>query len=314
MFLGMDAGALEIQRTASPNQNKRMILLTDGETEGEDMCRNSASRNAYLPATGCGSGLQSHMSISTLGVGKKYNEDLLSKIAEITIGRFYHLNDPGQIGGILQREFYNASGSVISRAKLNLMLEDGVRLETLDIIYPGSVRLQPVSEAGGKVLTAGLGSLQGEQATILGAQLKLPLQPAGRRQIAGVSVNYSIPGLNIEDRVENSSVFVEYTGDASLCSRVDREVISYFNQVSTQKLVEQAITESRQGNITAATRSLAQAQEITQRLGNLPLAQTIKDAREELTQKGTISEEGLKTIKSGSRFTVKLDKNTIRKI
>jgi Ca-activated chloride channel homolog len=303
MFLGMDAGVREIRKVEFVNKISRIILLTDGETEGEDQCRKIAEHER-----------ENHLVITTLGIGEKYNENLLSHISDATLGLFYHLKDPRQISDIMKKEFENASDSVITETKLSLNLGENVRLDSLDRIFPGCVRLQPRLEAGGKILVVDIGSIQREDTTILGAQLKLPSHSAGRWQIAEVSVNYKVPGLCIEDIAESSNIFVEYTGDQTLCKRVDREVTGYFNQISTQKLIEQAITETKQGNITGATRSLAQAQEITQRLGNLPLAETIKITKEELTKKGVISEEGVKTIKAGSRFTIKLDEDQTKKI
>jgi Ca-activated chloride channel homolog len=303
MSLGMDVGIREMHKVEFVNKINRMILLTDGETEGEDECRNIAENER-----------ENHLVITTLGLGEKYNENLLSQISDATLGLFYHLNDPGQIGDIIKKEFENASASVITEAKLSLNLGENVKLDSLDRIFPGCVKLQPRQEAGGKILVVDVGAIQREETTILGVKLKLPSHLVGRQQIAEVSVKCKMPGLRIEDIVENRNIFVEYTGDQTLCSRVDREVTGYFNQINTQKLIEQAITETKQGNITGATRSLTQAQEITQRLGNLPLAETIKITKEELTKKGAISEEGVKTIKAGSRFTIKFDEDQTKKI
>lgn len=301
MFLGMDMGLREMRKAGFSNKINQVILLTDGETENEDQCRYIAERER-----------ENHVVISTLGVGKKYNELLLSQISDVSLGRFYHLSTPEQIGSILQKEVDDASVSIISEASLSLNLTQGVRLESLDRIFPGSVKLQPRSEADSRILAVDIGALKKNEPMILGVQLKLPARPAGRLKIAQLSFNYSIPSLQIEDSIENRDVFLEYTSDQSLCSKVDREVVSYFNQINAQQYVEQALTETKRGNIAGATQSLSQAQEITQRLGNLPLTEKIKEAKDELTRKGTISEDGLKTIKAGSRVTVRIDKTQLK--
>jgi serpin B len=296
MFLGMEMGALEMNRAGLDDKINQMILLTDGETENGELCLEIAQREKAT-----------NLIITTLGCGKKYNENLLAQISDTTLGRFYHLNDPSQISSILQKEFRTASDSFIPAAKLSLSLEQGVRLESLDRIFPNCVRLQPASEAGGKILSCEIGAIQKESPTIMGAQLKLPSHAAGRSRVAEVSVNYDIPDLQTEDCVQNYSVTVEYTSYQELCGLVDQEVINYFNQINSQKLVEKAINETKRGDVAGATRSLTQAQEITRRLGNISLAEAIKIAKDELSQKGIISEEGLKTIKANSRFTVKID-------
>jgi len=297
MSLGMDRSVREIQRTSSPDNVSQIILLTDGQTENQKQCRNIAIQAR-----------EKQIGITTIGIGKKYNEGLLAQIADATLGRFYHLKTPPQIVDIFQKEFDNATDSAISRVSLSLRLEHSVRLESLDRIFPSSAKLQTRSEVRGKVLTADIGAVGKDRPIIVGAQLKLPARPPGNVKVAHVSISYSIPSQEIEDITCSRDVFTEYTSDQSLCTQVDREVIGYFSQINAQKFIEQAIAETKQGNISDATRSLFEAQEITQRLGNLPLAENIKEAIKELGRSGTISENGIKTIKAGSRFTIRLDK------
>jgi len=93
---------------------------------------------------------------------------------------------------------------------------------------------------------------------------------------------------------------------------VDREVISYFNQINAQNLIEEAIKQTRIGNIDEATQSLSLAQSITEKLGNLPLTQEIKEALDDLEAKGIISPDSVKTIKAGSRQTVKVKQSDVK--
>jgi hypothetical protein len=126
-----------------------------------------------------------------------------------------------------------------------------------------------------------------------------------------VFLTYNIPSLKIEDSVVKSDVTVEYTRDRDLCGKVDREVVAYFNQLSAQNLVEQAIKETKIGNISAATQILNQAQLITQRIGNVPLTKSIEQATQELKEKGMISSEAMKTVRAGSSQTVRIEKTDL---
>jgi Ca-activated chloride channel family protein len=301
MFYGMEASAREIRKAGLQDKINRMILLTDGETEGEQRCRIIAAQER-----------QNDIVISTLGIGKRYNENLLSEIADATLGHFSHLKLPEQITEIFHKELEMAAASVISDVSMDFYPGEGVRLESLDRVFPNSVRLQPVSEDNGKVLKAGLGNLMKDDPTIIGARLKLPSAPAGRVKIVCVQLHYSIPGLRITGAVESQDVFVEYTDNQELCGQVDREVVSYFNQINAQNLIEEAIRQTKTGNIDEATQSLSQAQAITEKSGNLPLTQDIKEALDELERKGIISAESVKTIKAGSRHTVQVKKSELK--
>ncbi len=301
MFYGMQASADEMCRAGTADKISRMILLTDGETEGEAQCRLNAAQEK-----------EHSIVISALGIGKRYNENLLSDIADATLGVFSHLREPEQINDIFQNELSTAAASVITDVTLQLGLAEGVRLESLDRVYPNSVNLQPEAGGPGNILRAGLGSLMKDEPTIIGAQLRLPTQAAGRQKIADVVFNYSIPSLQITRGEEKQGIFIEYTADPERCGQVNREVISYFNQINAQNLIKEAIHQTQVGNIDEATQSLSQARAITEKLGNLPLTTDIKEALDELEKKGVISAEGVKTIKAGSRRTVRVNEGELK--
>jgi Ca-activated chloride channel family protein len=301
MHHGMELGIREMRKAGFSNNANRMIILTDGETEGEEWCRTIALQEK-----------DNNVVISTLGIGEKYNEYLLDDIACATLGSFFHLKTPQQISDIFQREISDASAVALSNVTLSLNLLNDVTLESINRIFPSSVKLQPRIENEGATFTMDLGNLKKDEPAIFGAILKLPARPAGQITIARAAITYSVPNLQIKDKVEEKDIIVEYTNSAELCGSADSEVIGYFNQLNAQRLVEQAVTEARSGNTTAATRALTQAHAITERLGNRPLTETIKQTMEELEQKGMLSADGVKTIKAGSRQTVRLDEKKFK--
>ena len=301
MFHGMEASIREIRKAGLQNKINRMILLTDGETEGEERCRIIATQER-----------QSEIVICPVGIGKRYNENLLSQIADVTLGHFSHLKAPEQITDIFKKELGMAAASVITDVTMDLSLGEGIRLESLDRVFPNSVRLETTSEDNGKTQKTRLGNLMKDDLTIIGARLKLPSTPAGRIKITSIRLQYSIPSLGNTGNVESFDVFMEFTNNQELCGQVDREVISYFNQINAQNLIEEAIKQTRIGNIDEATQSLSLAQSITEKLGNLPLTQEIKEALDDLEAKGIISPDSVKTIKAGSRQTVKVKQSDVK--
>jgi Ca-activated chloride channel family protein len=301
MFHGMEASIREIRKAGLQKKINRMILLTDGETEGEERCNIIATQER-----------QSEIVICPVGIGKRYNENLLSQIADVTLGHFSHLKAPEEITDIFKKELGMAAASVISDVTMGLSLNEGVRLESLDRVFPNSVRLETTIEDSGRTQKARLGNLMKDDLTIVGARLKLPSSPAGRVKIANIQLQYSIPSLGSTGNVESYDVFMEFTDNQELCGQVDREVISYFNQINAQNLIEEAIRQTRIGNIDEATKSLSLAQSITEKLGNLPLTQELKEALDDLEAKGVLSADSVKTIKAGSRQTVKVKPSDVK--
>jgi len=296
MQYGMEMGIREMRKAGLSGKANRMIILTDGETEGEDWCRTIALQEK-----------DNNVVISTLGIGEKYNEYLLDDISSATLGSFFHLKTPEQISDIFQREISDASAGALSNVTLGLNLSNDVTLEGIYRIFPSSVKLQPRIEDEGSTIAVDAGNLKKDEPAVFGVKLKLPARPAGQITIAQAAITYSIPSLQIKDKVETRDIIVEYTDSTDLCGSVDREVIGYFNQLNAQSLIEKAVEEARSGNTDAAAKALTQAHAITERLGNRTLTQTIQQTIEELEQKGMLSAEGVKSIKAGSRQTVRID-------
>jgi Ca-activated chloride channel family protein len=301
MHHGMELAIREMRKAGFSDKANRMIILTDGETEGEDWCRTIATQER-----------ENNVVISTLGIGERYNEYLLDDISCATLGSFFHLRTPQQISDIFQSEILDASSAALSDVALNLHLFDDVALESIERIFPSSVKLQPRKEKEGNTFAVELGNLRKDEPAIFGAILKLPARPAGQITIAKAAVSYSIPSLHIKDKVETRDIIIEYSNSADLCGNVDSQVIGYFNQLNAQHLLTQAVEEARSGDAVAATRALTQAHYITDKLGNHSLSGTIRQTIEELEQKGMLSADGIKTIMAGSRQTVRIDETKLK--
>lgn len=296
MYHGMETGVREMQKAGFDNAINRMIILTDGMTEGEERCCSIAEQEA-----------DNRVVISTFGIGDKYNEDLLMDIAGKTLGSFQHLQAPESIISQFQQELRDSSASVISDMRLSIHLTKDVELEQIHRIFPDCVKLKPVVESDGRVISVAVGNVRKDEQTCFGAQFRLPARSASRVQIAQVYVNYNVPGLQIHDRVMKANVIVEFTADNDLCGIVDREVVAYFNQINAQSLIEKAMKETKAGNIAAATQMLNQAQLLTQRIGNAQLTRIIDHAAQEIKNTGGISSEAMKTVRASSSQTVRIE-------
>lgn len=294
MYTGMEKGAREITKMASTESINRMILFTDGLTEGEDECLAIAQRQA-----------KNKFTISTFGIGEEYNEDLLSAISDTTLGRIHHLENPEQIKEQFKAEIEKASATGITNATLTFQLIEGLTLDELHRIFPDIVKLD-MRSLDERMYLADMGGLQTTDASCFGAKLTLPARQASRVRIGQVTLKYDIPSLKVKERTERYDVIVEYTKDRDLCGKFDREVIDYFNQLNVQNLISEATKEANAGNAAGATQKLTQAQMLTQRIGNVQMTRNLQQAMGDLEKKGTISAGAVKTIKAGSTHTVRV--------
>jgi len=293
MYVGMGSGVEEIGDVSESSIN-RMILFTDGQTEGEAQCLGKARQAA-----------ERGIAISTFGIGDDYNEELLGEVARITLGGAYHLQHPHQIKEQFMAEMKGATTIGITNAILTFQLSKDVVIEEAHRIVPNIAKLdfRLIDE---RMFCADIGGLNKDEITCFGAKLLLPARPAGQTRVGQVILKYDVPSMQITDKTEKCEILVEYSKDRDLCGRIDREVISYFDQLSAQGLIEQATRAARDGNVAVATQKLIQARVLTQRIGNVFMTQQLHQAIDELNNKGTLSSGAQKTIRLGSTHTIRI--------
>jgi Ca-activated chloride channel family protein len=296
MFYGIEKAIEEMNMDAYRDSVNMMILLTDGETEGETKCIDLVKQEKDRGVI-----------ISTFGIGDTYNELLLKAISDITLGKVYHLQAPEQIMGSFETEVNAARATVITGTTLTLSIEKEIKLEDIHRIFPNSTRLEPRTSADLTSYTTNINSLRRNEATYIGVKMMLPAKENGKITEGLITLRYNVPSSGIKDQICQSKFIIKYTSDRSLCTTTNRDVISYFNQLDIENLIGSAINETKAGNVAEATRMLAQAQMLTQKIGNTALTQNISRATVELGERGNLSAEVVKTMRIGSSHTVKLN-------
>ncbi len=99
-----------------------LMLLSDGlANEGESRPEALAARAAQAFVRG--------VSLSTLGVGLDYNEDLMTKLADQGGGRYHFIRDGQAIAGVLGDEMSGLAATVARNVELELAPPAGVRVE-----------------------------------------------------------------------------------------------------------------------------------------------------------------------------------------
>jgi Ca-activated chloride channel family protein len=101
---------------------RRVILISDGiPTEGVTDARaiSSLAHNIH----------QQGISVSAIGVGADFNEDLMTSIAELGSGSYGYLRDTRELASLFRRDLMQASHIVARDVNLSFTLPSGVRLE-----------------------------------------------------------------------------------------------------------------------------------------------------------------------------------------
>ncbi len=120
LFAGVTRGASELRKYLQLNQINRVILLSDGQA-------NVGPRTPYELGQ-LGSELSElGISVTTIGLGLGYNEDLMTKLASTSGGNHAFVENANDLARIFNQEFNDVLSVVASNASINIICRPGVR-------------------------------------------------------------------------------------------------------------------------------------------------------------------------------------------
>ena len=140
---GLLAAQNQLQHSNTSGKVARVILISDGRpTEGDRRATTLAGHSQSLRTGG--------VTMSTIGLGLDYNEDLMEQLAVVGGGRYHYLKTGAQMAKILDDELQHGRNVVASNVKLHLdrALAPGVRvLEAIGQTDSGNGRKLVITSA-----------------------------------------------------------------------------------------------------------------------------------------------------------------------
>jgi Ca-activated chloride channel family protein len=112
--------------------------------------------------------------------------------------------------------------------------------------------------------------------------------------------------LNLQGERTRADVVMTFTADANQAAQVNAPVMNIVEKVSAFKLQTRALQDLQSGDVSGATQKLQSAVTRLLNQGEVDLAQTMQQEISNLQQTGQLSSEGQKTMKFGTRKTVRL--------
>lgn len=121
---GVVLGAKQVRQKFEKERVNRVILLSDGIANvGPSRPSDLASLGRELRSDG--------ISVSTVGLGDDYNEDLMTALAEASNANYYYVKDAEKLPGIFAEEL-GASRSLLARSiMIRISAPQGVRLKEI---------------------------------------------------------------------------------------------------------------------------------------------------------------------------------------
>lgn len=296
MSLGLQAGQAELQKHLGPDRLAHMLVLTDGQTWGdEETCRTIARSLGQMG-----------VKITALGLGAEWNEKLLDDLAEATDGSSDYIADPAQIDAFFQRTVQQAQGTAAREARLLLRLVRDVSPRAVHRATPTIANLgyQPIGE---NEVAVKLGDLTYGSVSSVVLDLMLPTRSVGSFRIAQAELHYLPVGQSDNHQVIKQDILLEFTGEAQAAA-YDPRIMNLVEKVTAFKLQTRALSEAEAGNISGATQKLRAAATRLLDLGELELAEKTQQQAEQLEQGAGLSAETQKELRYATRrLTQKLE-------
>ncbi|UCF90629.1 MAG: VWA domain-containing protein [Desulfobacterales bacterium] len=141
---GLQAG-IDMLLAASPNGNARKVILISDGLANQGITDSRALANMAAVA------VVKEFSVSTVGVGADFNEDLMASIADRGAGNYYYLANPAAFAEVFQNEFYYAQAAVATGLSIRIPLPSGIALvrasgyplereDNQAVFFPGDLR------------------------------------------------------------------------------------------------------------------------------------------------------------------------------
>lgn len=292
MSLGMREGLNELRKSQGPGRVSRMLLLTDGETFGdEDKCRALAGDAAGIGA-----------SIMALGLGEDWNMNLLDSIAQTGGGRsdFLPEGQPHTILSVFQRSVQETQGAVVQNAEIVLRLISGVTPRQVWRVVPLIDKLD-YRALSDRDVQVSLGDLVKDEGQMVLVELMLPPRQPGSYRVAQAEVSYDVASSHLVGEKVKVDIVAGFTPDPTLATQGNPYVLNVVEKVTAHKLQTRALDEAAMGNIVGATQKLRAAATRLLEMGEQELGQAAMQEANNLEQQGQMSAGGTRKLRYETR-------------
>jgi len=287
---GMRQGLVELAKSLGPDRISRMLLLTDGQTFGDE---------GECKKLGKQAGDQGIV-VSALGLGDDWNEDLLDDVAGASGGSADFIDSPDKILGFFQRAVQSMQDTVIQNAELVVRLASGVTPRQVWQVLPmiSNLGYRPLSDRDVQV---SLGEIEKGQPRSLLVELLISPRPAGQYRVAQVEIGYDVPGLKLSGEKVKTDLLLDFTADPAHARQYDAEVMNIVEKVTAFKLQTRALEDAKMGDVAGASQKLRAAATRLLEMGEQDLAQAALSEAENLEKSGQMSAYGTKKLRYETR-------------
>lgn len=292
---GLTAGLEAMEKNRSPQSINHLILLTDGQTYGdEEVCLEKAQQAG-----------QEQISLTTMGIGSDWNEELLDRMSSLSGGNSIYIDSPRKVVTAFKETIRNLNSVVIRQLTMNLQPEPGVTIQEAFQVMPHIRRLD--IEAA-DIMLGPLGTDQGKS-LLLECRIDR-INTTGSKRLVRLTVKGDKTS-QLQHGVRNweaTDLIGEFVPSLDGKPTIPPTIVTALGKLAIFKMQEKAMSDLAKGQISAATQRLETMATRLLNLGETELARAALLEAGRLARTGDLSAEGKKKIHYGTRALSTLPK------
>ncbi len=287
MAAGLEAGYAEVRRSYVREMVNRLFILTDGFAQDAAQCQMLAQAAAH-----------EGISISTVGLGVEFNEELLISLADLSGGNAYFIREAHEITEAFEQELTGAQRIALHDVNLKMRTSEGVELHRVHRVHP------IISDLGRPTVTnrsanLALGDLPRKEKMGVLLEVLVPPHSEGAYRLAQIVLDYSRPNSGTYRDKTQHDLVIRY--GAQGVSEINPQLARLIEKVNAFKLQTRALEEARTGNVAVATQKLRAAATRLISLGETELARAAMQEASNLEMNGQMSAAGTKRLRYDTR-------------
>ncbi len=227
LYDGVKTGSEEVKKFSSREYVNRVVLLSDGLANvGPETPEELGKLGAKLVDQG--------ISVTTIGLGLGYNEDLMCRLAEKSDGGHYFAEDADELASVFDHEFGRALSVVAQDVKIEIICGEGMRPVRL---------LGREGDISGRTASVEINNIYGEHEKYVILEVEVPAHEVDKvRELALARINYLDM---LTDKPGKSGIAAQITfseskeeSDASVNKKMFADVVEQIAILNNKKALE----------------------------------------------------------------------------
>ena len=287
IFQGLNLGLQQVERWRTPDNVSHLILLTDGQTYGDEEDCREAARLAG----------ERQVPITTMGIGSDWNDKLLDEMASLSKApaSSIYIDSTEKIAQVFHDQISGMGSTFAHNLVLSIHRSEGVSLKEMFRVSPHIGQLVEVDDK------VALGSLEAQRPQAVIMELVIGSHTPGTHRLIQVDVEGTVPTLDGQSVRLQQAVEVDFCTDLDRRPSIPPDIVSAMGKLTIFKMQERVMNEIEGGQIESAVNRLKTMATRLLDVGEAELARAALLEAGRLAQTGALSAEGRKKLRYGTR-------------